>query len=87
MRFKIPSGCYCDNCTYWKYISETKLNRNQDYGFEHCKYSDECSEKCWTNSQNSCKNIVIYCEYLDLLDIEQDTLLWDKCKECGVKDK
>ena len=87
MRFRIPSGQYCANCPYWEYVAEIKLHREQSYGFDTCEYADACDGKCWESNASSCKNIVVKCKYLDYLDTRQESLLWDKCKECGVKDK
>ena len=48
------------------------------------EYADECEGKCWTNEQTRCYTEVWRCEYMGYTDYDQDSLLWDGCKECGV---
>ena len=84
----IPRGIYCHgngtkkypNCKWRKYI--TTIKRNKD----NCEHANECSEECWSKPSNSCYNLVYKCEYMKYIDWTQDSLLWDACKECGVKD-
>lgn len=33
-----------------------------------------------------CSNGAYGCKYLQVMDGEEDTLLWDHCKECGVRE-
>lgn len=82
MKKWIPKNTiYCDGCPYRHYITTVILNEN------NCNYAEECEFKpCWTNPNNSCRNIVYKCDYLNYVDWEQDSLLWDGCKECGVHD-
>lgn len=70
---------YCRDCRWRKFIGEVKLHRDTN-----CTLKDECKEVCWTTEQNSCRNLVFRCEYLDFTDYEQKSLLWDGCKECGI---
>jgi len=70
---------YCGRCKWHKYITTIKLDRNTN-----CKYL--CEEECWTTPQTCCRNTVYRCEYLNYTDWNQSSLLWDGCKECGVKE-
>lgn len=74
--------CYGKNkcCPWRKYITTIKRNKT------NCEHADTCNEECWATSRNSCRDIVYRCEYLGYTDYKQDSLLWDACKECGVKD-
>ena len=49
------------------------------------KIIKECEEKCWEQPDTQCEIIVCKCEYLNYIDREQDSLLFDSVKECGVK--
>lgn len=82
MKKYIPKGTlYCNNCKWDKYITTIKLHRDTN-----CKHKNECNEECWTKPNNSCRIHVHRCEYLNYTDWEQDSLLWDGCKECGVSE-
>lgn len=52
-------------------------------GTHSCKW-----RKCITTTKSNSpyKHLVYKCEYMNYIDWEQDSLLWDSCKECGVKD-
>ena len=88
MKKWIPKGMYCHgngtkkypNCKWRKYITAIKKNK------ANCEYANKCSEECWSKPSNSCYNLVYKCEYMKYIDWTQDSLLWDACKECGVKD-
>lgn len=84
MKKWIPKGMYCSGCRYKKYITTIKLNSH------NCKYASSCDDgmnnACWSTPENSCRHVVYKCEYLNFVDWEEETLLWDGCKECGVKD-
>lgn len=88
MKKWIPKGVYCHgngtdrhlNCKWRKYITTIKINK------DNCEHADECSEKCWSKPSNSCYHLVYKCEYMKYIDWTQDSLLWDACKECGIKD-
>ena len=88
MKKWIPEGCYCSgtgtkkypNCKWRKYCGTKKLNK------DNCEFANECEGNCWTNPQNSCTHIIYKCEYMNFTDFNQDSLLWDGCKECGIKD-
>lgn len=81
MKKWIPKNTpYCGNCKWLKYITTIKYHRKTD-----CKYAKECTEICWSNPFNSCYSTVFKCEYLNYTDWNQDSLLWDGCKECGLK--
>ena len=88
MKKWIPKGMYCHgnginkhpNCKWRKYITVIKRDRS------NCEFANECNKKCWSDSSSSCRDIVYKCEYMNFIDWKQDSLLWDACKECGVKD-
>lgn len=84
---------YCNGCKWRKYIKTRFLHKNpeelkvhslKNVVFERCEYADECEGKCWTNEQTRCYTEVWRCEYMGYTDYDQDSLLWDGCKECGV---
>lgn len=90
--------CYCGGCKWRKYIrtdlmckSEYKNNvmnniRQLDKGDKiiECNHTD-CKEECWTDPSSSCRAIVYRCDYLNYTDLEQNSLLWDGCKECEIE--
>lgn len=88
MKKWIPKGAYCHgngakkypNCKWRKYIATIKRNKS------NCEYSNESKEECWSKPNNSCYHVVYKCEYMKYIDWTQDSLLWDACKECGIKD-
>lgn len=88
MKKWIPKGSYCygngtkkyPNCKWRKYIGTIKRNK------ANCEFAQECNKECWSTPNTSCSNIVYKCEYIKYIDWTQDTLLWDACKECGIKD-
>lgn len=95
----IPHGLYCDGCRWWQFIGIKLLHRNPDeldkviethfkdadYPIftEKCEY-DNCSHDCWSEECYQCKERIVRCNYLNYTDKNEDTLLWDGCKECGV---
>ena len=88
MKKWIPRGIYCHgngtkkypNCKWRKHIATIKKDKS------NCEYAFVCNEECWSKPSNSCYNLVYKCEYMKYIDWTQDSLLWDACKECGVKD-
>ena len=88
MKKYIPKNTiYCGNCRWRHYLGIVKyhINPPNEEGWEKCNLSDGCSENdCWTDSCTSCYSEIWKCSYLGLTDKQQDTLLWDGCKECGV---
>ena len=88
MKKWIPKGMYCHgngtkkcpNCKWRKQIATIKKDKS------NCEYANVCSEDCWTKPNNSCYHLVYKCEYMKYIDWTQESLLWDACKECGVKD-
>lgn len=68
-------------CKWLKYIATIKRDKS------NCEYANEYSEECWSKASNSCHHLVYKCEYMKYIDWTQDSLLWDACKECGVKDE
>lgn len=86
---------YCGDCKWLKYMETRILHKNPNAleiidkympgtTVQKCQHSDICESDCWTTSQTHCKVEVWRCEYMGLTDYEQDSLLWDGCKECGV---
>lgn len=89
MKKWIPKGMYCHGdgskkrpyCKWLRYLGTVKRDKS------NCKYSKDCNEKCWSTSEASCDNHIYRCDYLKYTDFNQDSLLWDECKECGVKNE
>lgn len=87
----IPKGIYCDSngeqCPWLRYIGERKLHAHPpSVEYKLCPESDECEEHCWTIPITYCwqSQSVVRCEYMDFTDWDEETLLWDGVKECGV---
>lgn len=88
MKKWIPKGMYCHGdgskknpkCKWRKYITTIKRDRS------NCKHSDFCDDVCWSDESNSCHDMVYRCEYMKYTDFTQESLLWDECKECDIKD-
>lgn len=47
---------------------------------DNCEFSNEC-EQC-----ENCKILIYKCEYLNYIDYQQETLLFDQCKICDIKE-
>jgi len=79
MKKYIPKDTiYCNECKYLHHITTIILNET------NCEYAKDCEHKpCWSKPNNSCRTIVYRCDYLNYTDWEQESLLWDGCKECG----
>lgn len=88
MKKWIPKNTlYCDGCKWWQHTETKKLHKNPpSKDFSKCVYADDCKYKCWTDSFNSCQMKIVRCNYLGCTDEYEDTLLWDKVKECGVSE-
>ena len=76
--FRIPKGIYCDGCPYWE-------NRPQEYN-AYCQYLDmddiDIGSKCeFTDAKTGER-----ANYEDLPP-GAASLLWNGCKECGIKDE
>ena len=77
MKKWIPKGLYCydfkrGKCKWLHHLGTKEWNRN------NCEFANECNkEKC------NCKTAIMRCDYLGIIDDNEDTLLWDSCKECG----
>lgn len=82
MKKWIPKNTsYCNNCKWRHYLTTIKVDES------NCEYQETCKHKpCWSNSSNSCNVVVHKCDFLNFIDWHQESLLWDGCKECGVKD-
>lgn len=78
MKKYIPKDTsYCCDCRWWKYIG-----MNYKYLGE-CDLKAECGDKCGKTPETMCQYPIIRCEYIGYTDRENESLLWDKCKECG----
>ena len=77
---------YCGDCKWRHYLGEIKHHKNppNEKGWEQCQYANECKNECHTGGDTNCTSLVFKCDYLGMVDKEQDSLLWDGCKECGV---
>lgn len=84
-QLKRPKGVYCyDNnglCPYYKQLGSIKYNREPQNDELLCIY--DCN--LYPNRCRGCESKVIHCDYLDYTDFDQDTLLWDRVKECNSK--
>lgn len=54
----------------------------KEWNKNNCEFAKDCKEK-----ECNCKTSIMKCDYLGIIDDEDDTLLWDSCKECGEHDK
>ena len=70
MKKWIPKGMYC--------------HRNGTKNQTNCKWRKYITTV--KRDSSSCRDIVYKCEYMNFIDWEQKSLLWDACKECGIKD-
>ena len=94
MKKWIPKNTmYCDGCKWLRYIKTIYLHKNPkklklldvpNVVVEKCQHAEECNDECWTSDMTRCHKEVWRCEYLGFTDYEQDSLLLDGCKECGV---
>lgn len=83
MKKWIPKNTpYCDGCKWHKYIKTIEYNHHE----RNCPNDNECEyrDKCWTTESTSCQVKVYRCEYLGYTDCNEDSLLWDGVKECGI---
>ena len=80
MKKWIPKNtCYCYgnklvSCKWHKSLGINILNK------ETCEYAELC-DTC-----HNCDCKITKCEYLNYTDFEEETHLWDQCKECNVSD-
>lgn len=91
MAMQIPKGFYCNgtdfHCPWYKHVGTIKLHKPPvPEGYFLCNWSDNCKESCFTDKHNSCRHEVVKCEYLGITDWEENTHLWDACKQCDVED-
>jgi len=74
---------YCYNneyaCKWRRFIKTIKYHRDTN-----CEHAETCKEECWTMNNNSCQVNVFKCEYLNYIDWNEDSLLFDEVKECSV---
>lgn len=52
-----------------------------------CEFSKTCEKahKTCTEEKGQCIIHRAGCSFLDIMDNDEDTLLWDMCKECNIK--
>jgi len=84
--FRIPRGTYCSGCPYWRpCIAPIKIG---DGEIAYCIYLDKTDldlyedRKCheWTEVDSGEKKTG------KDLPTSFSSLLWDGCKECGIKE-
>ena len=84
--FRIPRGAYCSGCPYWRpNIAPIKIG---DRTIAYCLYLDKtdldiCKEREnreWVEQKSGDISLG-----KDLPD-SFSSLLWDGCKECGIKE-
>ena len=96
---KIPEGQYCDGCPYYEYIGTDYLLRdlkmkdkikefylNKEDRWIKCPESSGCTSSCIKEGVPTCCVQRVRCNYMKYQDDHEDTLLWDKVKECGIND-
>ena len=84
--FFIPRGMYCDECPFW---SKDKKHSRRENGY--CSYlgkgdweiNDEMPDKIEVDRKR--EDGTYYIELMDKSKFPYQSLLWDKCKECGIK--
>ena len=67
-------------CKWLKYITTIYHDENT------CEFSKECQSMTEGKGCSHCPTRVYKCEYMNYIDWDEDSLLWDECKECGVKE-
>lgn len=91
MKKYIPNGVYCHDpydvhktCPWWKSYKVQRRHRNPPSAeYIACDFAKGCDLDC--DKYNCHDNLIVGCKYLGMLDKKQDTLLWDQCKECNVR--
>ncbi len=73
---KIPKGLYC-----YKIIGSVRLRNNgkKSINIKYCPYYVKKEKK---------GHLVTFCKFLNLAVVDRgstECLLWDGCKECGIK--
>ncbi len=94
---KIPEGMYCNGCPYHEYVGTDYLLRDlsmkdrlkeftleDDERFIVCPHSENCTANCISGGTPNCSVQRVRCKYMNYQDDTEDTLLWDKVKECGI---
>ena len=69
-------------CKYFKYIKTIYYNKDE----KNCPHNDTCKHntECWNTPSTSCRVQVCQYKYLRYTDYDEDSFLWDKCKECNI---
>ena len=94
---KIPKGPYCNGCPYHEHIGTDYLLRDLvmkdtikgyklDEGerFVLCPHKDNCTANCISGGVPNCRVQRVRCNYMNYQDDTEESLLWDKVKECGI---
>jgi hypothetical protein len=79
----IPKGLYCDGCPFW-FVDKTHPEQENGY----CSYLGKGD---WDlNAEIAEKDVEVrYGDKVEIMkykDLPPSSLLWDGCKECGVKE-
>ena len=95
----IPHGSCCDGCSYYEYKGADyllkspemikrvckSLRTDKDNRFIRCPYRAGCSlEDCVCDGQPVCRVDRVACRYINYADDNEETLLFDKVKQCGI---
>ena len=83
---RIPRGQYCDKCPYWRpNIAPVEIG---DRTIAYCKYLDKTDlDICKERENHEWEEKISGKKYLGKeLPLSFSSLLWDGCKECGIKE-
>lgn len=62
-------------CKWLHYLGFVQWNKS------NCEFAETCKQK-----ECNCKTSIMKCDYLGIVDSNDETLLWDSCKECGISE-
>ena len=83
--FRIPKGMYCyfegrsEPCPYWRLIKGRPFQANGWCNYLGKGDLEIVEETEWVNSKTGDK--------ISGSELPGSSLLWDQCKECGIKDE
>ena len=83
---------YCDGCPYYENVGVKYICRDinnppdHEHDWETCPSSAGCTKTCWETPFSSCKSRIVRCNYMNYTDYDENSLLWDGCKECGINE-
>jgi len=83
--FRIPKGDYCDGCPYW--VPNYDDIEIGDRTIAYCKYLKKSDVDIWEERKDNIWTEQISGKKTKGEDLPPSfsTLLWDGCKECGIK--